>query len=43
MEYTLRYVVGYRARRATKTALFTKILQATDVMAGVIRRDGWGH
>lgn len=37
VEFTLRYVVSYRMRRATKTALFTKILQQIDLTNGEIK------
>ncbi len=37
VEYTLRYVVGYKKRRVTKTALFTKILKAVDATNGEIK------
>lgn len=37
VEFTLRYVVSYRNRRATKTALFTRILQEVDATAGAIK------
>lgn len=34
VEYTLRYVVSYKKRRATKTALFTKILKEIEATKG---------
>ena len=37
VEYTLRYVVSYKNRRATKTALFTKILRAIEDTHGEIK------
>lgn len=37
VEFTLRYVVGYKRRRFTKTALFKKILQRVDASAGAVR------
>lgn len=37
VEYTLRYVVTYRKRRATKTELFTKILTEVDASGGKMR------
>jgi small-conductance mechanosensitive channel len=37
VEYTLRYVVGYKKRRVTKTALFTKILTAVEETKGEIK------
>lgn len=37
VEFTLRYIVGYRKRRATKTALFTAILKAIEASEGKIR------
>jgi len=36
-EYTLRYVVGYKKRRLTKTALFTKILTQIEATNGVVK------
>lgn len=36
-EYTLRYVVGYKKRRATKTALFTKILTQIEASNGQVK------
>ncbi len=36
-EYTLRYVVGYKKRRATKTALFTKILTQIEASNGEVK------
>ncbi|MEZ7515468.1 mechanosensitive ion channel family protein [Flavobacterium frigidarium] len=35
-EYTLRYVVGYKKRRATKTILFTKIMKDIEVTNGKV-------
>lgn len=37
IEYTLRYVVSYKKRRATKTALFTKILKEIEATKGEIK------
>ena len=37
VEYTLRFVVDYKKRRATKTLLFTKILQAIEATNGEIK------
>lgn len=37
VEYTLRYVVSYKRRRATKTELFTKILQEIEATNGEIK------
>lgn len=37
VEYTLRYVVDYKLRRATKTELFTKILTAIEATNGEIK------
>lgn len=37
VEYTLRYIVNYKKRRATKTALYTKILTAIDATQGEIK------
>ena len=37
VEYTLRYVVKYNKRRATKTALFTKILKEVEATKGEIK------
>jgi small-conductance mechanosensitive channel len=37
VEFTLRYVVGYKKRRATKTALFTQILKEVDSTNGEIK------
>ena len=34
MEFTLRYVVGYRARRRTKDRLFARIIEEIDASAG---------
>lgn len=36
VEFTLRYVVGYKKRRATKTELFTKILKAVEASDGKV-------
>ncbi len=36
-EYTLRYVVGYKRRRLTKTALFTKILTQIESTNGEVK------
>lgn len=36
-EYTLRYVVGYKKRRATKTALFSKILTQIEATNGEVK------
>lgn len=36
-EYTLRYVVGYKKRRLTKTALFSKILTQIEATNGVVK------
>ena len=36
-EYTLRYVVGYKKRRLTKTALFTKILTQIEATNGAVK------
>ena len=36
-EYTLRYVVGYKKRRFTKTELFTKILTAIEATKGEVK------
>jgi small-conductance mechanosensitive channel len=36
-EYTLRYVVGYKKRRFTKTELFTKILTAIEASNGEVQ------
>ena len=36
-EYTLRYVVGYKKRRFTKTELFTKILTAIEASNGQVK------
>lgn len=35
-EYTLRYVVGYKKRRATKTVLFTKIMKDIEATNGKV-------
>jgi len=37
VEFTLRYVVSYKKRRATKTALFTKLLKAIEATNGEIK------
>ncbi|MBK5270656.1 MAG: mechanosensitive ion channel family protein [Bacteroidia bacterium] len=37
VEFTLRYVVGYRKRRTTKTILFTKILKEIEATNGEIK------
>ena len=37
VEFTLRYVVVYKKRRATKTALFTQILKKIDATNGEIK------
>lgn len=37
VEYTLRYVVDYKSRRATKTELFSKILTAIEATHGEIK------
>ncbi len=37
VEYTLRYVVSYRKRRITKTALFTKILTDIEASQGAVK------
>jgi len=37
VEFTLRYVVNYKKRRATKTELFTQILKAVEATEGQIR------
>ena len=37
VEFTLRYVVSYKRRRATKTELFTKILSAVEATNGEIK------
>ena len=37
VEYTLRYVVSYKSRRATKTALFTKILTDIEATNGKVK------
>lgn len=36
-EYTLRYVVGYKRRRVTKTELFTKILTEIEATNGAVK------
>lgn len=37
VEYTLRYVVGYKKRRATKTELYSQILKAVEASNGQIK------
>ncbi len=37
VEFTLRYVVDYKKRRATKTELFTKILTRIEASNGEIK------
>lgn len=37
VEYTLRYVVSYKKRRATKTALFTNIIKQIEATNGEIK------
>jgi small-conductance mechanosensitive channel len=37
VEFTLRYIVNYKRRRATKTELFTKILKRVDASKGQIK------
>src|SRR5699024_12724959 len=37
VEFTLRYIVNYKKRRMTKTALFTQILKSVDVSNGKIK------
>lgn len=37
VEFALRYVVSYKKRRATKTELFTKILQEIEATNGEIK------
>ncbi|NJO24534.1 MAG: mechanosensitive ion channel family protein [Bacteroidia bacterium] len=37
VEFTLRYVVSYKKRRATKTELFTKILKQIEATSGEIK------
>lgn len=37
VEFTLRYVVNYKKRRATKTELFSKILKQVEATNGAIR------
>lgn len=37
VEYTLRYVVSYKKRRATKTVLFTRILKEVEQTKGEIK------
>lgn len=37
VEYTLRYVVGYKKRRSTKTELFTKILSDIEAAKGEVK------
>ena len=37
MEFTIRYVVDYKARRSTKDLLFTRILEEFDKTKGLVR------
>ncbi|MEZ4904828.1 MAG: hypothetical protein R2822_25305 [Spirosomataceae bacterium] len=37
VEFTLRYVVSYKKRRATKTELFTQILQEIEATKGKVK------
>lgn len=37
VEYTLRYVVSYKKRRATKTEMFTKILKKIEATNGEVK------
>ena len=37
VEYTVRYAVGFRKRRATKNELFTRILAAVEATNGNIK------
>jgi len=37
VEFTLRYIVHYKKRRATKTELFTRILKAIDATNGEVK------
>ncbi|MBS1518998.1 MAG: mechanosensitive ion channel family protein [Bacteroidetes bacterium] len=37
VEYTLRYVVGYKKRRATRTELFTRILKEVDAVKDEVK------
>jgi len=37
VEFTLRYVVDYKLRRSTKTALFLDILRAVDASRGAVK------
>ena len=37
VEYTLRYIVDYKKRRATKTELFTRILKEIDATKGEVQ------
>jgi hypothetical protein len=37
LEYTLRYVVSYKKRRTTKTALFNKILSDVEATGGEVK------
>jgi len=37
VEYTLRYIVGYKKRRFTKTQLFSKILKAVEATNGKVK------
>jgi hypothetical protein len=36
-EYTLRYVVGYKRRRITKSELFTRILTEIETTNGAVK------
>lgn len=36
-EYTLRYVVGYKKRRSTKSELFTKIITEIETTNGAVK------
>jgi len=37
VEFTIRYVVGYKKRRVTKTELFTQILKRVEATNGEIK------
>lgn len=37
LEYTVRYVVDYRSRRATKSDLFEQIMNAVDASDGRVQ------
>jgi hypothetical protein len=37
VEFTLRYIVNYKRRRATKTELFTRILREIEATNGEIK------